>query len=85
MLVIEGDRVRASHPLLAAAARKRARPRQRRELHLELVEIAADEQLRARHLALATSVPDPVVAEQVAAAAVGAAARGARRVAVELG
>jgi DNA-binding CsgD family transcriptional regulator len=85
VLVIEGDRMRASHPLLAAAARKRSRSRQRRELHLDLVETAADEQLRARHLALATSVPDGDVAEAVAAAASDAAARGARRAAVELG
>jgi len=85
VLVIEGDRARASHPLLAAAARKRSRTRQRRELHLELMEVAADEQLSARHLALATSVPDGRVAERVAAAALGAAARGARREAVELG
>jgi DNA-binding CsgD family transcriptional regulator len=85
VLVIEGDRVRASHPLFAAAARKRSRARQRRELHLELVETAADEQLRARHVALATSVPDGAVAETVAAAAAGAAARGARRAAAELG
>jgi DNA-binding CsgD family transcriptional regulator len=85
VLVIDGDRVRASHPLLAAAARKRSRARQRRELHLELVEMAADEQLRARHLALAATVPDSDVAERVAAAAMGAAAHGARRAAVELG
>jgi DNA-binding CsgD family transcriptional regulator len=84
VLVIEGDRLRASHPLLAAAARKRSRPRQRRELHLELVEMAANEQLRARHLALATGVPDASVAEEVASAASSAAARGARGVAVEL-
>jgi DNA-binding CsgD family transcriptional regulator len=85
VLVIEADRVRASHPLLAAAARKRSRARQRRELHLELVEMAANEQLRARHLALATTVADRNVAERVAAAALGAAAHGARRAAVELG
>jgi DNA-binding CsgD family transcriptional regulator len=85
VVVIEGDRVRASHPLLAAAARKRSSTSQRRELHLELVGMAADEQLRARHLALATSVPDWTIAESVAAAALGAAARGARSVAVELG
>jgi DNA-binding CsgD family transcriptional regulator/tetratricopeptide (TPR) repeat protein len=85
VLVIEGDRVRPSHPLLAAAARRRSRARQRRELHFELVEVAADEQLRARHLALATSVPDAKVADRVAAAALGAAARGDRRGAVELG
>ena len=85
VLVIEGDRVRASHPLLPAAARKRSRARQRRELHLELMQTAADEQLRARHMALATSAPDRNVAARVAAAALGAAARGARRTAVELG
>src|SRR6185312_16937193 len=85
LLVIDGDRVRASHPLLAATAKKRSTARQRRELHLELVELAADEQLCAHHLALATSAPDRNVADRVAAAASGAAARGARRVAVELG
>ena len=85
VLVIDGDRVRASHPLLAAAARKRSRARQRRELHLELVQMAADEQLRARHLALATTAADGNVADKVAAAALAAAAHGARRAAVELG
>ncbi len=85
VLALEGDRVRASHPLLAAAARKRSKARERRELHLELVEVAADDQLRARHLALATTMPDQAVAERIAAAAVAASARGARRAAVELG
>ena len=36
LLILDGDRVRASHPLLAAAARSRAGSRERRELHLEL-------------------------------------------------
>jgi len=85
VLVIDGDRMRASHPLFAAAARKRSTARQRRELHIELVEMAADEQLRARHLALAASVPDRDVAQRVAGAASTAAARGARHLAVELG
>ena len=38
LLLVDGARVRASHPLLAAAAKKRSRPRERRELHLALAE-----------------------------------------------
>ena len=51
---VDGDRVRASHPLLAAAAKKRSRARERRELHRALAGAVADEELRALHLALAT-------------------------------
>jgi hypothetical protein len=36
LLVVEGDRVRASHPLLATAAKQRSRPRERRELYRAL-------------------------------------------------
>ena len=54
---VDGDRVRASHPLLAAAAKKRSRRRERRELHLALAEAVADDELRALHLALATDAP----------------------------
>ena len=53
MLVIGGSSVRAAHPLLAAAAKKRSRPAVRRELHFELARVVDDEELRARHLALA--------------------------------
>jgi DNA-binding CsgD family transcriptional regulator len=84
LLVVDRDRVRASHPLLAAAARKRSRARARRGLHLELAGVVADGELRARHLALAAAGPDEALATTVAAAAAGAAARGARQEAVEL-
>ncbi|HKP18502.1 MAG TPA: AAA family ATPase [Gaiellaceae bacterium] len=84
LLVIDGDRVRASHPLLAAAARKRSSSRVRRELHLELARVAADQELRARHLALGAEKPEARLAETVAEAAAGASARGARQDAVEL-
>jgi len=77
--------VRASHPLLAAAARKHSTPGERRELHLALAAAAADDELRARHLALACHGPDERLAAIVAAAAGRAFARGARREAVELG
>ena len=84
LLLVEGDRVRASHPLLAAAARKRSRARERRELHRELASVVVDEELRALHLALATELPDAELAATVAAAAAGAAGRGAAQEAVTL-
>ena len=84
LLQVDGDRVRASHPLLAAAAMTRSRPAERRELHLELARAVADEELRARHLAFATERPDEDLAGVVGAAAAGASARGAMAEAVEL-
>lgn len=85
LLVVEGDRVRASHPLLAAAACTRSRASERRELHLELARVVDDEELRARHLALAAQAPDEQLAATVASAAAAASARGARQEAVQLG
>jgi DNA-binding CsgD family transcriptional regulator len=85
VLVIDGTRVRASHPLLAAVGRKRSRPRERRELHLVLAGVVADAELRALHAALATVQADPELAETVAHAAASASARGARQEAVLLG
>jgi DNA-binding NarL/FixJ family response regulator/tetratricopeptide (TPR) repeat protein len=80
----EGDRVRASHPLLAAAARNGSRPRERRELHRALAGAVSDTRLRALHLAVATETPDEELASTVSAAACGAAKRGARQQAVLL-
>jgi DNA-binding CsgD family transcriptional regulator len=84
LLLVDGDRVRPSHPLLAAAARRHSRARERRELHLELARSVAEEELRARHLALATARPDAELAALAAAAARTASARGAAEEAVEL-
>jgi DNA-binding CsgD family transcriptional regulator len=81
---LDGDRVRASHPLLAAAARKRARRQERRELHRDLASVVADEELRALHLARATDQPDDDVAAAIARAAREAAACGSRQEAVLL-
>jgi DNA-binding CsgD family transcriptional regulator len=82
---IDGTRIRASHPLLAAAARKRSGRREQRELHRALADVAADEGLRAHHLALAAREQDEQLAAMVAAAAGRAFARGARPEAVKLG
>ena len=84
LLRVDGVRVRASHPLLAAAARKGSRARARRELHLQLAHVVADGELRARHLALAADRPDEELAETVAAAGEAAGGRGATREALEL-
>jgi DNA-binding CsgD family transcriptional regulator len=84
LLVLDGERVRPSHPLLAAAANKHAGTRERRHLHLELARVLTDDRLRAGHLALATTHPDAELASTVASAAAGAAARGARQQAVVL-
>ena len=85
VLNVTGDRVRASHPLLAAAARRQSRAPERRKLHQELAGAVADQQARVRYLALASEEPDPELATTVAAAARVATARGARQEAVELG
>jgi DNA-binding CsgD family transcriptional regulator len=84
LLVLDGARVRVSHPLLAAAARKHSAVAERRELHLALAEAVDDAALRVQHLALASAGADAAVAATVSAAAVDALARGATHEAVEL-
>ena len=84
VLIFDGARVRASHPLLAAAALTRSSARERRELHLALAGAVSDRVLRARHLALAAHQPDAPLAKEVWAAAGQEAARGAVQDAAEL-
>ncbi len=81
---IDGDRLRAAHPLLAAAAARHSRARERRELHLALAGVTSEEQLRVVHLALATTRPNAELAGRVSAVAEDAGARGARAQAVLL-
>ena len=66
LLRAEAGRVRPTHPLLGAAARKHARSRERRDLHLALAGAVAGEERRARHLALAARQPDAGLADTVA-------------------
>jgi DNA-binding NarL/FixJ family response regulator len=84
VLVVDGEHVRASHPLLAAAATSAARAAERRELHHRLAEVVEKPELRVRHLALATPRPDRVLAVDVASSARDAARRGAVHAAIEL-
>jgi DNA-binding CsgD family transcriptional regulator len=84
VLVVDGTRVRAAHPLLAAMAAGQSSARERRELHLALGAVAADPVLRARHRAMAASAADARLASEVSAAAAQTAARGAVHDAAEL-
>jgi DNA-binding CsgD family transcriptional regulator len=85
VVVTDGERVRPSHPLLAAAANRQAPDASRRDLHRALADVVGDEQHRVHHLARATLGEDDRLAERLAAASRSAAARGAARLAVELG
>jgi DNA-binding CsgD family transcriptional regulator len=84
LLRVDGRRARAAHPLVAAAAKQQAGPRERRELHRALAAAVSDRELHALHMALATSRPDAALAATVAAAAGEASARGARQEAAML-
>ena len=84
LVLVDVDRARASHPLLASAALTRSKSSERRALHLELAGVATDSRLKAWHLALATERPNGKLAARVGAAATDAATRGAAQEAVVL-
>jgi DNA-binding CsgD family transcriptional regulator len=84
VLVVDGDHVRASHPLIAAAAARDCAPAERRALHRLIAKTGVDGELRIRHLALAATEPDAELAEAVSAAAGAAAGRGSAPAAAEL-
>ena len=85
VVVADGARARAAHPLLAAAARKHSAPAECRACHLELAGVIVEGDRRARHLALGTPYPSEELARVIASGAATAAARGAARGAAELG
>jgi DNA-binding CsgD family transcriptional regulator len=84
VLVIHGEDVRFTHPLLASVLYADATSGERRAVHRRLVELVTDPEERARHLARATSEPDGAVAAQLEDAAVHARSRGAPSAAAEL-
>ena len=84
LLTVEGERVRAAHPLFAAAAAAGSTTRQRRKLHEELARVIGNEARRARHLALAAETPNVELAGTISVAAEHANTRGALEDAVEL-
>jgi ATP/maltotriose-dependent transcriptional regulator MalT len=81
---IEGNRVRFAHPLLARGVYTDARPSRRRKMHRTLAQVEALPEVKARHLALATTSADPETLEALDTAAEAARARGAPAAAAEL-
>ena len=69
VVVIDGNRIRFTHPVLAHGVYSSAPPRRRREMHRRLAELVTEPELRARHLALsdATGQPQTIAALDTAA------------------
>jgi DNA-binding CsgD family transcriptional regulator len=84
IVTIDGERLRLSHPILAAAAYDSIPAPRRRELHRAVAMLTTDLEERARHLARAGDGPDPVVALALADAAELAWRRGAPSAAADL-
>jgi DNA-binding CsgD family transcriptional regulator len=76
---LDGDRIRFTHPLLAAGAYETADPFRRAEVHALLAELLEDPEARAWQLAASTDQPDEDVAAALENAARHARARGAPR------
>jgi DNA-binding CsgD family transcriptional regulator len=81
---LDGDRIRFTHPLLAAGAYELADPLRRSQVHASLAELVEDPEARGRHLAAAVAEPDEYVAAALDEAAGRARARGAPRAAALL-
>ncbi len=81
---LEGDRIRFTHPLLAAGAYETSNPVRRAEVHARLAELLEDPEARASQLAACTERADHEVAAALEEAAAHARARGAPRAAALL-
>jgi DNA-binding CsgD family transcriptional regulator len=77
VVVLDGSRVRFSHPLFASVCFEQAPVWRRQAVHRSLAAVVTDSEERARHLALATDGADDAVASELDVAAEHAAARGA--------
>lgn len=83
VVVIEGNRVRFTHPLLAGGIYDSAPPARRREFHRRLAGLNTQPELRARHLAMSATVADHATLAALDAAADSARSRGAPAAAAE--
>jgi DNA-binding CsgD family transcriptional regulator len=84
VLEIEAERVRFTHPLLAAATYSEASPAERRAVHRALAKATTDPQERARHLALAATGASEKIAAALEVAAGHSRRRGAPDAAADL-
>jgi DNA-binding CsgD family transcriptional regulator len=76
---LDGERIRFTHPLLAAGANELADPARRREIHVRLAELLEDPEARAWQLAASVDRPDEEVAAALEEASAYARTRGAPR------
>jgi DNA-binding CsgD family transcriptional regulator len=74
-----GERIRFTHPLLAAGVYDASSPLRRIEIHRRLAELLEDQEARAWQLAASVNEPDESVAGVLEAASAIARARGAPR------
>jgi hypothetical protein len=79
LLEMDGERLRFTHPPLAAGAYEIADPLRRREIHARLAELLEDPEARAWQLAASVDRSDEAVAAALEDAAEHARARGAPR------
>jgi len=84
ILELGDERMRFSHPLLAAGVEAELDPGRRRAIHCRFAELVGDAEERARHLALGASAPSAAVADELETASTTAASRGASGAAAEL-
>lgn len=77
LLTWDGERLRPSHPLLAAVVRDRSRASERRTVHELLADSEPDPVRRELHRALAATAPEARLADGIARAVEVAASRGA--------
>ena len=84
IVTIEGNRIRFTHPLLAGGVYTDAPPTQRRLTHRRLAGVVDELELRARHLALASTTADPETLDALDQASTSAHARGAPAAAADL-
>ena len=77
IVVVDRERVRFTHPLVAAAVYEAATPARRRNAHARLARALDRPEERAPHLALASTRRSTAVAAELESAAAAAKARGA--------
>lgn len=84
LVAVEGESLRASHPLVASTVYSAAAPGERRDAHERLARVTDEPEARARHRALARPGADEDVAAELEAAGTRATERGAPETASEL-
>ncbi|MGE2719174.1 AAA family ATPase [Mycolicibacterium celeriflavum] len=84
VVLIEGSRIRFTHPLLATGVYTGVSADERRRMHSKLAAVVDEPELQARHLALAATTGDEATVSALDRAAATAHARGAPAAAAEL-